>query len=1757
MSAHRMHTAHPRIHRWWSIAMLVALLSSLVVLPASAATVGQGFVVTPADLAFILKQIKISERHAATLTPANPCGTLVGSGPDQVPNILTSYGLRTVDGSCNNLVPGREKFGTADELFPRLTSQSFRPAENATAFGGPANSSYAQTSGSVADSRPRMISNLIVDQTLSNPAAVRAAGFPVRSQGGSPTVACNDPNVPDVPPGCVPVRPGETLFIENVTTDVGLSPPFNSLFTIFGQFFDHGLDKITNGGNGTVFVPLQADDPLIAGPDLIPGNADDPQPGDPKFIPPSQRFMVLTRGTNFGNHEAQNTDSPWVDLSQDYASHASHQVFLREYEPVAGRPQATGRFLGHHLDMTDALSPEDGTMARWGDVKFQAAVLLGLALDDEDVHNIPMLATDPYGTFIPGPLRGLPQYVTASGLVEGDTANPVAPPADVVRVGAAFLNDIAHNAVPTNSNGTPKTPDGNATVGSTTAILPANVYDDELLDLHVICGDGRCNENIALSAIHTVFEHEHNRLLADIKNILTNDTSAIGVAALAEWKTASIFGDLNATGWNGGRLFQAARFITEMEYQHLVFEEFARKLQPAIQPFHLYHTDIDPAVSAEFAHAVYRLGHSMLDDVLPRINADGSHNDIPLLDGFLNPAEYTNDGNGGTLNGDEATGAIIMGLSDQSGNEIDEFINSTLRNNLLGLPLDLGTLNLTRARSEGIPTLNNVRRDIFAATNDGQLRPYTDWIDFGQFMRHPESLINFVAAYGTHPTILAETTLLGKRNAARAIVDPILTDVQPPDAFEFMTSIGPWANVNGRSITGLDDVDLWIGGLAENTNLFGGLLGPTFNYVFEKQLTDLQNGDRFYYLARTPGMNLRTQLEGNSFAELVMRNTNAHTLKADAFATADCKFEFGHNPGIAGTTSGSTVQEDPLSECSETALLIRLSDGTIKYRATNTVDPSGINGQAVYNGTTNIDRMFGGNDNDTFWGDEGNDIIDGGGGDDVALGGEGDDVLTDFGGADTTKGGPGNDAIDTGIGDDLPMGGPGQDFINGGANDNETFAGPGNDFIIAGQGADVVFGDGGDDWIQGGSGQDLLQGDHGAPFFDDPGQVRPGNDIFVGQVGENDYDAEGGDDIMSQNAAVDRNAGAGGFDWAIHQYNTVAADDDITINQQLFGLPIQVVVNRDRWGEVEALSGDRFNDTMRGDSMERITGPAGFIGCDALDNAGVNRITGLRALVNTFPTLLADVVAASAVGVCPLVGSAPNNAAGTGVWAEGNIILGGGGSDLIEGRGNNDIIDGDHTLHVHISIRSGVDANGLATGPEIATTDLMESVPTGPGWTGALAGKTLQAAVFARLINPGQLIAVREIVVQDGAAMGATPNTGVASDCPAIVAPATTINTTGTQNCDISLYSLPPANYTFALNADGSVTVAANGAVLFGKDDGIDTLWNIEALRFCTANDPVTRACTSFQDVTLAPSAGVAPAALNFGTQRVGTTSAAQLVTVTNGGLLPLTISSVVKTGTNAAEFTNPVGCAGVTLTFGLSCTISVAFAPTTVGVKTAALSIAHNAAGSPPVVPLSGNSVDVPGAPTIGTTVQGNGVITVNWTAPASNGGTPITGFEVRVVNAATNAQVGALRPAAANATSLAITGLTVGTSYRFQVRALNAVGAGPFSALSAAATFVTVPGAPLVVLATNGAVGGAVTANVIWTAPTTTGGSAITGYQVTVVNAATNAVLLTTTVGSAARTLSPTIPVAAGTQVRFQVRAVNAVGTGAATTSNAVIAR
>ncbi len=556
-------------------------------------------------------------------------------------------------------------------------------------------------------------------------------------------------------------------------------------------------------------------------------------------------------------------------------------------------------------------------------------------------------------------------------------------------------------------------------------------------------------------------------------------------------------------------------------------------------------------------------------------------------------------------------------------------------------------------------------------------------------------------------------------------------------------------------------------------------------------------------------MNLLSQLEGNSFAEIISRNTEGtQALKADAFSTVDCRFELSHLDGTAAgfVAHGATVADDPTTAgCDESQLLLRKPDGTIAYRTSNSVDPSGVNQQAVYDGTPGVDRVTGGTDNDTFWGGAGNDTIDGNSGNDVVFAGDGNDVVTDSDGADTLEGGPGDDAIDGGPGIDLLLGGDGSDLINGGAGGNVIFGGPGTDFVTAGSGADTAEGDAGDDWLQGGAGADALSGDHAAPFFDDPGQVTPGNDVLIGQSGPNKYDAEGGDDIMSAGAGLDEFAGLGGFDWATHQYDTVGADDDLNLNRVQPGIP-PTVANRDSWQETEAVSGSAHDDVIRGDDTTPSTvGGPGFTGCDVLDQAGVDRIQGLGALLPPLTTLSGPVIAASKAGFCPIHGP---------VWGAGNILLGGAGSDILEGRGGDDIIDGDRALTVRISLRT--DPADPST--EIGSTDLLEHTALTGDFGPGTAGMTLQQAIFAGLVDPKDLVIVRQI--DDPTPAPDTIDTAVFSDLRA------------NYDCIVGGVTTSPCGLT----SDGATTqvVHARGS----HADGTDTIRNIERLQFADVVPP-------------------------------------------------------------------------------------------------------------------------------------------------------------------------------------------------------------------------------------------------------------------------------------------------------------------------------
>jgi hypothetical protein len=105
-----------------------------------------------------------------------------------------------------------------------------------------------------------------------------------------------------------------------------------------------------------------------------------------------------------------------------------------------------------------------------------------------------------------------------------------------------------------------------------------------------------------------------------------------------------------------------------------------------------------------------------------------------------------------------------------------------------------------------------------------------------------------------------------------------------------------------------------------------------------------------------------------------------------------------------------------------------------------------------------------------------------------------------------------------------------------------------------------------------------------------------------------------------------------------------------------------------------------------------------------------------------------------------------------------------------------------------------------------------------------------------------------------------------------------------------------------------------------------------------------------------AGNAGLSRTSLAFGTRAIGTTSAAQTVTVTNNGTAAMRIATVSVGGGDAADFAvAATTCGGTTLAVGTSCRIDVTFSPTAAGDRAATLTIADDAPGAPHRVALAG----------------------------------------------------------------------------------------------------------------------------------------------------------------------------------------------------------
>jgi 6-phosphogluconolactonase (cycloisomerase 2 family) len=186
-----------------------------------------------------------------------------------------------------------------------------------------------------------------------------------------------------------------------------------------------------------------------------------------------------------------------------------------------------------------------------------------------------------------------------------------------------------------------------------------------------------------------------------------------------------------------------------------------------------------------------------------------------------------------------------------------------------------------------------------------------------------------------------------------------------------------------------------------------------------------------------------------------------------------------------------------------------------------------------------------------------------------------------------------------------------------------------------------------------------------------------------------------------------------------------------------------------------------------------------------------------------------------------------------------------------------------------------------------------------------------------------------------------------------------------------------------------------------------------------------------------------------------------------------------------------------------------------------------------------------VPGAPTGVTATPGDSQVTVSWTAPATTGGSAITGYTV------TSSPESKTCTPASGATQCIVTGLTNGTFYSFSVVATNDVGPGPASDPSqptAPTAGATVPSAPTNVTATAGD-GQAV---VSWTAATVVNGPAVTGYTVT---ARVGGVVVRNMASGGSSTSATMTMLTNGTTYTFTVTATNPVGDSPASTPSAAV--
>lgn len=233
-------------------------------------------------------------------------------------------------------------------------------------------------------------------------------------------------------------------------------------------------------------------------------------------------------------------------------------------------------------------------------------------------------------------------------------------------------------------------------------------------------------------------------------------------------------------------VYELARRLVIAEIQIITYNEYLPALlgENTMPPYRGYDERVNPTIYNEFSAAAYRFGHSEVSDTLLRLDENGDTDTQGNLS--LREAFF---GAAQLFNDEHGIDSLLRGMAAQKHQAIDAQVVNNLRNFLFGAPgaggFDLVSLNIQRGRDHGLSSYNETR----LAMN---LRPARRFADI-----NPDSVIqtNLFNAYGS-----------------------------------------------------VDDVELWVGGLAEQPMASrGSQLGELFTAINVKQFDRLRAGDRFWY----------------------------------------------------------------------------------------------------------------------------------------------------------------------------------------------------------------------------------------------------------------------------------------------------------------------------------------------------------------------------------------------------------------------------------------------------------------------------------------------------------------------------------------------------------------------------------------------------------------------------------------------------------------------------------------------------------------------------------------------------------------------------------------------------------------------------------------------------------------------------------------------------------------------------------------------